>query len=146
MNRIELIRMIAMLTLTSILVVLAMTPPASNTIADEINRACELVIGKLLCCFAAIESIVVIMEDSTRPERHLSWKSQLNQWRIGKRMSENKYFLTQCCHFNERQRGHCACRLEILNKTRKQDFSVALFPRNDKGHYLPIQKQPAHFI
>ena len=34
--------------LTFILVVLAMTPPASKAIADEINRVCELVIENSL--------------------------------------------------------------------------------------------------
>lgn len=48
MNNIELIRMIQILTFTSILVVLAMTPPASMAIAEDNNRTCELAMDELL--------------------------------------------------------------------------------------------------
>ena len=40
-KRTELTTMMAILTLTSMLVVLAITPPASRAIAEENNRACE---------------------------------------------------------------------------------------------------------
>jgi hypothetical protein len=38
----ELIKMMAIPTFTSMLLALAMTPPASRAIAEDIKRACEL--------------------------------------------------------------------------------------------------------
>jgi len=45
-KRAELTKMIVMLTFTSTLLLLAMTPPASNAIAEAISRTCALVMSK----------------------------------------------------------------------------------------------------
>ena len=45
-NKIELIRIIAMLTFTSTFVVFAITPPASIAMAEDSKRTCELVMAR----------------------------------------------------------------------------------------------------